>query len=81
MTTTENPKEEERWERPTSVSPTQLPAYHPSITGTEGVVANSAPVSMDEHLHPAFTQSCAIHQANRVGKVAGCEREADTVQL
>ena len=59
----------------------QLLAYHLSITGTEGVVANSAPVFMDVHLHPAFTQSCAIHQANRVGKVAGCEREADTVQL
>jgi len=78
MTATENPKEEER---PTSVSPSQLPAYHHSITGTEGVVANSAPVFMDEHLHPSFTQSCAIHKANRVGKVAGCEREADRVKL
>ena len=75
MTIPDDPKDE----RPTNVS--QLSTYHPSITVSKGVVANSAPVSMDVHLHPSFTHSCAIHQANRVGKVAGCEREADTVQL
>ena len=68
--TPDKPKEEER---PTIES--QLPAHHSSIRDTNADAANSAPVSVDVHLHPAFTQSCAIHQANRVGEDAGCEGE------
>ena len=69
MTTPDNSKKR-RDEEPTNVS--QLFAYHPSIRVINDIT-NSAPLSMDVHLHPAFTHSCAIHQANRVGKVAGCE--------